>query len=147
MSSKKACDRLFYEVVHARDTFCQNCGVPGGEAHHIIPKSHVPPAWIRFDPDFGIVLCPAGHRGEGWGACDKRMAAEKSPLLFKTIVLPRLLNGMDPARAHKVRTYMDHVWKPSREKPDYKAIAAKLKETLSELEGAYEPESLRMHYA
>lgn len=146
MSSKRVCDRLFDEVVHARDGFCQSCGTPNGESHHIILKSHVPPAWVRYDPDFGVILCPAGHRGEGWGGCDTRLAPHKSPLLFKTNMLPRLLNGMAPARAHKIRTYMDHVWKPSSERPDYKAIAAGLRKQLADIEGLYQPESSRMHY-
>ncbi len=146
MSSKKKCDRLFYEVVHARDGHCQNCGVPGGEAHRIILKSQVPPAWLRYDPDFAVILCPAGHRGDARGGCDKRMAPHISPLLFKAITLPRLLNGMDPARAAKIRTYTDHVWRSSRERPDYKEIAVKLAKQLAEVEGSYEPESLRMHY-
>ncbi len=122
------------------------CGAPG-EAHHVIEKSHVPPLWVRYDPDFCVVLCPRGHRGDARGGCDNQTAAHVSPLLFKTVVLARLLNSMDPPRAHKIRTYMDHVWKPSSERPDYKEIAARLREQIAaaEQDAAYQPESLRMH--
>lgn len=134
------CMALWYEAVHLQGPYCLSCGQPGAEAHHIVLKSSG--NWeIQFDTDFGITLCPEEHRG-----CEN--APHVSPDRFETLVLPRLLNTMEPARAAKIQAFLSHSEAIPIGKPDFKAIRRRLTALVRQLQddSFYEPDSLRTHY-
>jgi len=135
------CQALWYEAVHLQGPYCLSCGQPVAEAHHIALKSSG--NWeIQFDTDFGITLCPEEHRG-----CEN--APHVSPERFESLVLPRLLNTMKPARAAKIQAFLNQPEVLPRDKPDFKAIRRRLTALVRELQDdiVYEPDDLRSYYA
>lgn len=64
MRNKKAklrsqCDKLWYQIVIARNPFCEVCGEPTIYAHHFYFKSSCPA--LRYEIENGVGLCVKCH--------------------------------------------------------------------------------------
>ena len=72
--NKKELDKLWQQVIHSRDKFCQVCHKQEGlNAHHIFTRSRMN---TRFDCDNGILLCTGCH------IRSSLLSAHKAPLAF-----------------------------------------------------------------
>ena len=120
---------LWSQAVRLRDRYCQICGRPDTEAHHIVFKSQGD--WeVQFDSDFGAALCAQHHRGSP----QARNAPHANVTIFDAELLPKILARMDPERAHRITEYMALPWSAPAGYPNFPGIRAKLKKEVKQLE-------------
>jgi hypothetical protein len=114
-------DELWKVVVKVRDRWCQLCGAPGTDSHHIFFRSQG--NWeIIYDTDYGVRLCHNCHE-------EKPFAPHKSNRLFFEKIIPRL----PEERAKKILKYKNSVKKPNPLPPQWKFISKTLRDEKKEL--------------
>jgi len=127
-NAEKKCRELWKQCVKYRDRWCVVCGWATIEAHHIYFQSQG--NWkVQYDIDFGVSLCPAGHRY-------KEFAPHVNNGKFLDKILPRI-RQVDTERAAKVIAFLNEPQKTCAEKPCFAEIAAKLQLQLTELKELY----------
>ncbi len=129
-SAEIRCRELYRIAVKARDKYCQVCGTPYKlECHHIVLVSKG--NWVvQYDLDYAVTLCDGHHRGVA-------EAPHVSPEQFEEHMLPLLLQTMEPARAAKIQSELDHPSDLPDERPDLKAIRLKLSALIRDFENDY----------
>jgi hypothetical protein len=118
MSSKwEYHDGLWQEVIVIRDPWCQICGRPIVEAHHIFGRTK---DWeIRYDTDYGAGLCHGCHFVAPY-------APEKSNELFFEKLIPILMQK-DEVRALKILVYKNSIRKPQTLPPPWPKMSRNLR--------------------
>lgn len=118
---EKVCRELWSLIVRLRDRYCQICGKPATDAHHIFFRSQE--NWeILFDTDYGVGLCHDCHEEEPY-------APHKSNSLFFEKIIPRL----PKERAKKILKHQNSVKKPNPIKPQWKIIKSLLRAEYKQL--------------
>lgn len=120
---EKQCRELYRRAVRLRDRWCQFCGLPDPECHHIVLVAQGD--WrVQYDLDYGAGLCAEHHR-------DCAQAPHVSPERFEAEMLPVILQRMEPARAAKVQAYRPTV---ATGRADFKSIRKRLRKKVEQLD-------------